>query len=97
MKLRVILLAQTQGENSYEHDYGKRWHDNLLQRLGQGPGRHVFARMAAEFGCMGRPTAVPRPEWFPRDCARPAWPRPLEPGLVRERHEWVRRRSRSCH
>src|SRR5438445_71241 len=34
---------------------------------------------------MGRPTTVPRPEWFPRGCARPAWPRPLEPGLVRER------------
>jgi non-heme chloroperoxidase len=21
----------------YEHNYGKRWHDNLLQRLGKGP------------------------------------------------------------
>src|SRR5947208_1303424 len=25
----------------------KRWHDNLLQRLGQRPGRHIFALMAA--------------------------------------------------
>jgi quercetin dioxygenase-like cupin family protein len=37
------------GENLYEHDYRERWHNNLLQRLGQRPGGHVFARMAAVF------------------------------------------------
>jgi hypothetical protein len=58
---------------------------------GKGPVRHVFARMAAEFGCMGRPTAFPRSEWLSRGRTRPAWPRPLEPGFVRERYEWIRR------
>src|SRR5215471_8059834 len=71
-------------EKFYEHNYCKRWYDNLLQRLGQGPGRNLFARLAAEFRCMGRPTTFPRPEWLSRGRPRPAWPWPLEPGLVRE-------------
>ena len=33
---------QTKGENSHEHNYSERWHDDLLQRLGQGTSRHVF-------------------------------------------------------
>jgi quercetin dioxygenase-like cupin family protein len=27
-------FAQTKGEETDEHDYGERWHDDLLQRLG---------------------------------------------------------------
>jgi pimeloyl-ACP methyl ester carboxylesterase len=49
----------------------KRWHDNLLQGLGRGPDRHVFARMAAEFRCMGRTNAFSSAEWIPRGRARP--------------------------
>jgi non-heme chloroperoxidase len=69
----------------YEHDYGERWHNNLLQRLGQGPSRHVFAWLAAMFRRLGRPNALAGSERIPRCGARPAGPWPIQPSLVRER------------
>ena len=30
-------MLTIEGGDSYEHDYGKRWHDNLLQGWGEGP------------------------------------------------------------
>ena len=36
---------------------------------GKGPVVTFFTRMAAEFRCMGRTNAVPRPEWLSRGCA----------------------------
>ena len=33
---------------------------------------------------------------LPRGCARPPWPWPVQPGLIRERHERLCRRSCGC-
>ena len=78
----------------FRHDHHQGRHRDLLQGLGQRPGRHVLARLAAELRRVGRPDAVPRAERLPRRRARPARPWPVQPGLVRERHERLCRRSR---
>src|SRR5260370_37746551 len=68
-KLRAFRCRKTQGEDTHEQNYDERWYDNLLERLRQWSGRDVFARMAAEFRCLGRPTPFHRAERFPRGCA----------------------------
>jgi hypothetical protein len=78
-----------------EHDHNQGWHDDLLQRLGQGPGRHLLARMAVELRYVGRPDVVSRTARLPSRGARSSWPRPIQPGVVRKRHGRVCRRSGS--
>src|SRR6266849_3043884 len=58
-------------------------------------GRNASKTQPAKFGCMGRTNDVPRSEWFPFGCKRPPRPWPVQPSLVRERHEWVRLRPGS--
>ena len=82
-------------ETAHEHNHSERWHDDLLQGLGQGPGRHVLARMAPELRYVGRPDDVPRTARLPSRGTRPPWPWPIQPGLVRKRHGRVCRRSGS--
>ena len=51
--------------------------------------------MASELRRLGRPNAFPRAERLPRGRARPSWAWSVEPGLFRERHGRLCRRSRS--
>ena len=78
----------------FKHCHHKGWHRNLLQGLGQRPCRNVLPRLAAVLRRLGRPDAFPRAERLPRRRARSSRPWPLEPGLVRQRHGRLRRRSR---
>src|SRR6266850_5719143 len=77
----------------HEHDYYEGWHADLLQGLGEGPGRDVLPRLASELRHVGRTNALPRAERLSRGCARPTWPWPVQSGLVRQRHERLCRRS----
>src|SRR6267142_935051 len=76
----------------HEHDYYEGWHADLLQGLGEGPGRDVLARLAFELRHVGRTNAFPRAERLSRGCARSTWPWPVQSGLVRQRHERLCRR-----
>src|SRR5262245_42319971 len=87
----VPKFRQQTKERHHERDHSERWHNHLLQGLGQGAGCHVFTRMASEFGCVERPTSFSCPEWLSRGRPRPARPPPLEPSFVGQRHEWTRR------
>src|SRR5262249_35964711 len=93
---RACGAAKIQEENAHEHDYCERRYDNLLQGLGRRAGHHVFARLAAQFRCLGQPAPFLRTERFPRGRARPARPWPLQSSLVWERHEWIRRLPGGC-
>src|SRR6185369_413059 len=64
-----------------EHDNDEGRDADLLQGLGQRPGRDVLARLAAELGRLGWPNALPRAEGLPRRRARPSRPWPIESGL----------------
>ena len=88
-----IFINHCQLNIFYEHNHHQGRHRNLLQGLGQRPGRNVLARLAAELRRLGRPNAFPRAERLPRGRARPPWPWPVEPGLFGERHERLCRRS----
>src|SRR5262245_18501049 len=80
-------------ENPHEHYHCERWHDDLLQRLGQGPSRNPVARLAVELRHVGRPDAVSRRARLPSRGARSSWPWTIQPTVGWERHEWIRRRS----
>ena len=81
-------------KSNSEHDHHQGRHRNLLQGLGQRPGRHVLARLAAELRRVGWPNAFPRAERLPRGRARPPRPWPIQPGFCRQRHGRLCRRSR---
>ena len=81
-------------EQSHEHHHDRRRHRDLLQGLGRRPGRHAFARLAAERRRVGRAAAVPRRARLPGHRARPPRPRPFQPAVGGQRHERLRRRSR---
>jgi MFS family permease len=72
-------------------------HDFPVLRPSIWAGRNVLARLAAKLRRLGRPNAFPRAERLPRGCARPAWPWPVQPSLIRERHERLCRRSCGRH
>ena len=80
--------------HAHEHDHGEGRHDDLLQGLGHGSGRHLLARLAVELGCLGRPDAVPRAARLPRRRPRSPWPWPIQPGVDRQRHGRLCRRPR---
>ena len=67
-----------------EHGYNERWNDDLLQGLGQGPSRYVFARLALECRRVGWTNVLPREQRLPRGRARSTRPRPVQPGLIRK-------------
>src|SRR5262245_7820846 len=52
----------------YVNDHNKRRYGNLLQGLGQRPGRNVLAWLASELRRMGWSNAFPRAERLPRSC-----------------------------
>src|SRR6185503_8421933 len=70
----ISLRINANQEIAHEHDYDERRYDDLLQGLGQGPGRDPLARMALELGHVGRPDAVPRPARLPSRGPRSSWP-----------------------
>ncbi len=86
-------MSTIAAEHTSEHGHDQGRHADLLQGLGQGPGRYVLARLALECRHVGRTNALPRTERLPRGRARPTWPRPVQPGLIRQRHERLCRRS----
>ena len=90
----VPLRTQRTGRRTHEHHHNERRHDDLLQGLGQRPGRHALARMAVERRYVGRPDDVSRTERLPSRGTRPSWSWPIQPGLVRKRHGRLCRRSR---
>src|SRR5687768_6882743 len=68
----------------HEYYHNERWNGDLLQRLGRWPGSYVLAWLALECRHVGWTNALPRTERLPSSGARPAWPRPIQPGFVRQ-------------
>jgi Cupin domain len=93
--LEGSIVMQVKGGQEVTLTPGQSFYESPgdVQRLGQWPGSHVFPRMAAECRCIGRSVAFPGGEWMSRHCARPARTWKVEPGVVRQRYERVRRRS----
>ena len=80
--------------HAHEHNHCEGRHDDLLQGLGHGSGRHLLARMAVELRCLGWPDVVSRAARLQSRRSRSSRSWPVQPGDVRERHGRIRRRSR---
>jgi uncharacterized protein YbjT (DUF2867 family) len=88
------LLPLTQSNHDDEHHRHHGRYGDLLQGLGQRPGRDLLARLATELGRLGRPDSVPGATRLSLRSDRPTSSRPLKPAIGAQRHGRLCRRSR---
>src|SRR6185312_16037908 len=84
--VRPSFRARRSAERSQhdEYDYRQRWHSDLFQGLGHGPGCYFLAWLAIECRCVGRPDALSRSAGLSRRSARSSRSRSVGAGILRE-------------